>query len=93
MQASNRPALAARRARGHNACVSTPVPIRPAATVIVLRDAPADVGGGGVCALEVLLVQRASEKYALARTLNADNIAAGPFESLYWNIANWNRVE
>ncbi len=38
------------------------------------------------------LVQRASEKYALASTLNADNIAAGPFESLYWNIANWNRA-
>jgi peptide/nickel transport system substrate-binding protein len=38
------------------------------------------------------LVQRASEKYALARTLNPENIAAGPFESLYWNIANWNRV-
>ena len=38
------------------------------------------------------LVQRASEKYALATDLNKENIAGGPFESLYWNIANWNRV-
>ena len=38
------------------------------------------------------IVQRASEKYGLAKTLNKDNIAGGPFESLYWNIANWNRV-
>ncbi|HEX5500510.1 MAG TPA: peptide ABC transporter substrate-binding protein, partial [Thermomicrobiales bacterium] len=38
------------------------------------------------------LVQRASEKYAIAKTLNHDNIAGGPFEALYWNIANWNRV-
>jgi len=37
------------------------------------------------------LVQRASEKYGLAKTLNKENIAGGPFESLYWNIANWNR--
>jgi peptide/nickel transport system substrate-binding protein len=38
------------------------------------------------------LVQRASEKYGMARTLNKENIAGGPFESLYWNIANWNRA-
>jgi peptide/nickel transport system substrate-binding protein len=38
------------------------------------------------------LVQRATEKYGLAKTLNKENIAGGPFESLYWNIANWNRV-
>ncbi len=38
------------------------------------------------------LVQRASEKYGLAKTLNKENIAGGPFESLYWNIANWNRT-
>lgn len=36
------------------------------------------------------LVQRASEKYGIANRLNKDNIAGGPFESLYWNIANWN---
>jgi peptide/nickel transport system substrate-binding protein len=36
------------------------------------------------------LVQRASEKYAIAKRLNHDNVAGGPFESLYWNIANWN---
>ena len=39
------------------------------------------------------LVQRASEKYALAKTLRKENIAGGPFEALYWNIANWNRTE
>nr|MBA3450248.1 peptide ABC transporter substrate-binding protein [Chloroflexia bacterium] len=38
------------------------------------------------------IVQRASEKYGLAKTLNKENIAGGPFESLYWNIANWNRT-
>ena len=38
------------------------------------------------------LIQRATEKYGIAKTLNHDNIAGGPFESLYWNIANWNRV-
>ena len=38
------------------------------------------------------LVQRASEKYGIAKTLNNENIAGGPFEALYWNIANWNRV-
>jgi peptide/nickel transport system substrate-binding protein len=38
------------------------------------------------------LVQRATEKYGIAKTLNHDNIEGGPFESLYWNIANWNRV-
>ncbi|MCC6315801.1 MAG: peptide ABC transporter substrate-binding protein [Thermomicrobiales bacterium] len=37
------------------------------------------------------IVQRASEKYALAKSLNHENIAGGPFEALYWNIANWNR--
>ena len=30
------------------------------------------------------------EKYASARWLNDGNIGAGPFELLYWNIANWN---
>jgi peptide/nickel transport system substrate-binding protein len=39
------------------------------------------------------IVQRASEKYGLAKDLNKDNIAGGPFESLYWNIANWNRTD
>jgi peptide/nickel transport system substrate-binding protein len=39
------------------------------------------------------LVQRASEKYALVKSMRKENIAAGSFESLYWNIANWNRVE
>jgi peptide/nickel transport system substrate-binding protein len=38
------------------------------------------------------IVQRASEKYALAKDLTKENIAGGPFESLYWNIANWNRT-
>jgi peptide/nickel transport system substrate-binding protein len=38
------------------------------------------------------LVQRASEKYGISTTLRPENIAGGPFEALYWNIANWNRV-
>ena len=38
------------------------------------------------------IVQRATEKYGIAKSLNHDNIEGGPFESLYWNIANWNRV-
>jgi peptide/nickel transport system substrate-binding protein len=39
------------------------------------------------------LVQRASEKYGISKSLNNDNVAGGPFEALYWNIANWNKVE
>jgi peptide/nickel transport system substrate-binding protein len=39
------------------------------------------------------LVQRAAEKYALAKSLRKENIAGGPFESLYWNIVNWNKAE
>jgi peptide/nickel transport system substrate-binding protein len=38
------------------------------------------------------IVQRASEKFGIAKDLNKETIAGGPFESLYWNIANWNRV-
>ena len=38
------------------------------------------------------IVQRATEKYGLAKTLNKENIAGGPFDALYWNIANWNRT-
>lgn len=38
------------------------------------------------------LVQRAAEKYGISKTLRHENIAGGPFEALYWNIANWNRV-
>jgi len=38
------------------------------------------------------LVQRAAEKYGIAKSLRPDNIAGGSFEALYWNIANWNRV-
>lgn len=37
------------------------------------------------------LVQRPAEKYAIANTLRDANVAAGSFEPLYWNIANWNR--
>ena len=35
------------------------------------------------------LVQRASEKYGINKRLNKENVAGGPFEALYWNIANW----
>jgi len=31
-------------------------------------------------------------KTGISRTLNLENIAGGPFESDYWNIANWNRI-
>jgi len=37
-------------------------------------------------------VNRAADSYAIANTLNNDNIMVGPgFELDYWNIANWNR--
>ena len=39
------------------------------------------------------LVQRAAEKTGLANTFRQENLAAGAFDTLYWNIANWNRVE
>jgi peptide/nickel transport system substrate-binding protein len=38
------------------------------------------------------LVQRAADKYGIINTLRNDNVALGPYESNYWNIANWNRV-
>lgn len=40
----------------------------------------------------VPIVQRAAEKYAISTTLRDANVAGGPFETLYWNIANWNRT-
>jgi peptide/nickel transport system substrate-binding protein len=39
------------------------------------------------------MVQRAAEKYGISKSLRKDNIAGGAFEALYWNIANWNKVE
>ncbi len=38
------------------------------------------------------LVNRASEKYAIANTLHSENVAVSDFETDYWNIANWNRT-
>jgi peptide/nickel transport system substrate-binding protein len=38
------------------------------------------------------LVQRAADKYGIVNTLRNDNVALGPYESNYWNIANWNRT-
>jgi peptide/nickel transport system substrate-binding protein len=38
------------------------------------------------------LVQRAADKYGIINTLRDENTALGPYESNYWNIANWNRV-
>ena len=38
-------------------------------------------------------VARAAEKYAILNTLNDANVAGSLFEALYWNIANWNRVQ
>jgi peptide/nickel transport system substrate-binding protein len=40
----------------------------------------------------VPLVQRAAESYAIANKLNPDQFAGSPWETLYWNIANWNEV-
>ena len=37
-------------------------------------------------------VARAVEKYAIANTLNNNNVASSLAETLYWNIANWNNV-
>ena len=39
------------------------------------------------------LVQRAADKYGIVNTLRDENVALGPFESNYWNIANWTRTE
>jgi peptide/nickel transport system substrate-binding protein len=38
-------------------------------------------------------VARAGELYAISNRLVADNVAATPWETLYWNIANWTAVE
>jgi peptide/nickel transport system substrate-binding protein len=38
------------------------------------------------------LVRRAADKYGIANTLREENIAASPWECLYWNVANWNRT-
>ncbi len=46
----------------------------------------------------VPLVNRAADKYAMAKSLihgdgpNDDNVALSPYEVNYWNIANWNRA-
>lgn len=40
----------------------------------------------------VPLVQRAAESYAIANRLNPDMFVGSPWETLYWNIANWNEV-
>jgi peptide/nickel transport system substrate-binding protein len=42
--------------------------------------------------VEIPITQRAAEKYAALNTLRVANIGDSPFETLYWNIANWNRV-
>ena len=43
------------------------------------------------CAV-IPLVQRAAEKYGIARSLRDENVAASSWEAIYWNIANWNRT-
>jgi len=52
-------------------------------------------------AVVVPLVNRAADKYAMANTLihgddaegnPQDNVAVSPYETNYWNIANWNRA-
>jgi peptide/nickel transport system substrate-binding protein len=39
----------------------------------------------------VPLVNRSSSTHGISTTLYEENVAAGPFEYNYWNIANWNR--
>jgi peptide/nickel transport system substrate-binding protein len=39
----------------------------------------------------VPLVNRSSSTHGISTTLYEGNVAAGPFEYNYWNIANWNR--
>ena len=38
------------------------------------------------------MVQRAAETFAITNNINADPIAASAWETLYWNMANWNEV-
>jgi hypothetical protein len=33
-----------------------------------------------------------AQEFAATASLRAENIAASAFESIYWNIANWNRA-
>jgi peptide/nickel transport system substrate-binding protein len=42
--------------------------------------------------VEIPLVQRLAQEYAAALSLRYENIAESAFESIYWNIANWNRT-
>jgi peptide/nickel transport system substrate-binding protein len=42
--------------------------------------------------VEIPMVQRAAEKYAAINSLRQPNISENAFETLYWNIANWNRT-
>ena len=39
------------------------------------------------------IVNRSSSTHGISTTLQANNVAASPFEYNYWNIANWNRTE
>ena len=41
----------------------------------------------------VPLVAHTSEVYAISNRLLHENVAASPWEPLYWNIANWRTVE
>jgi peptide/nickel transport system substrate-binding protein len=38
-------------------------------------------------------VNRAADKYAISNRLQNENVALGPFEVNYWNIANWVTVD
>lgn len=41
----------------------------------------------------VPIVNRSADTYAISTTLVNDNVAVGPFDTDYWNIANWVRSE
>jgi peptide/nickel transport system substrate-binding protein len=42
--------------------------------------------------VELPLVQRSAENYAMLNNINNDMVVGSPWETLYWNMANWNEV-
>ncbi|MEA2527439.1 MAG: peptide/nickel transport system substrate-binding protein [Thermomicrobiales bacterium] len=71
----------------YDAAATETDPAQLAATLTEMNDLLIDD------AAVIPLVQLAAEAFAIAKTLRQENIAAGPFEPLTWNIANWNGTE
>lgn len=61
-------------------------PAKAAAIFVQLNDIVIDAFA------EIPIVTRLANEYAAALSLRQENIADSAFESIYWNIANWNRV-